>query len=792
MRIAIFDGILETHLASSLERALVRRGHSVLNTGKVGQGFEFPKAGADLSHLHEAISRVLAHDPEWVIVMRPASLPPQLLRRLKSGGANLAVWLSDDPVLFHLTYAPLLESYDLVLHCGTAEVLRHYETFFGRPTGVNFPFWTDHQAFPYVWGTEEAESTAVFLGNVHDQVRRKRYFSLARMHADVRIHGNVGTDYLNLGGGYLDSDEEVVNAGARAKLAINIPQFFGDHRGLPTWFPGLDGLGFFEYPSRVVQYIAMGLPVISIIAGQPKFESLPEMRVVEDVSAADRVISQLLEGELPEVSRQSEERFARHFSADARVLAFESLVTDDSWRSLDAVERNLWFTQFDGRDAVPDTPPVARERVNVSAPVDLGRVIVLGRDGDRPTSRVAVTIRALARMGADVIAVDAAQAGDLEDLGVTADGLVVCGVPLSHLVPTSLPESAWRVVIDDSSHLPQNIAPLLPHLDAIGVRDPHLHAQLSAAGHEGVLFCPPSVDAHYLDLVANVVDVAPVVRTWASKETDSRFAPAFNSDIVDPVASIQRYSDLWGTELEELARSSRARVGVVGFVGDRTAPMIDEITPFAAAAADVVVIPRVALASAVEPYPSLALQVREQGELASKLRRLATSPSLRAVVSDDDLVSKLGAERILGSLVTVARRRRHLPVDGLRYPHGFAEQGMLSASHAVEPVTGGQVRRTLDLALSLGLGDWNDHLVEIMENDAVIHSEVAASSLRFILLAAPGRALGQLALRLRYVGQSAIAPAERLIHVCATGEMFAEHWGAAGIPPPHTQVWRRV
>ncbi len=795
MRIAIFDGILETHVGSSLERALVRRGHDVLNTGKVGQGFEYPREGADLSHLHHAISRVLSHDPDWVIVMRPASLPPELLRRIKSGGANLAVWLSDDPVLFHLTYAPLLEAYDLVLHCGTAEVLRHYEKFFGRPTGVNFPFWTDHQAFPYVWGLEEAESTAVFLGNVHDQVRRKRYFSLAKMEADVRIHGNVGTDYLNLGGAYLDSDAEVVNAGARAKLAINIPQFFGDHRGLPTWFPGLDKLGFFEYPSRVVQYIAMGLPVVSIIPGQPQFESLPEMRVVEDIPAADRVISQLLEGDLAEVSRQSEERFAKNFSADARVLAFESLVADDSWRTLDAVERNLWFTQFDGRDATAGSPPARPapvERVEVSAPLNLGRVLILGREGDRPTSRMAVTTRALTRLGAQVTALDVSQMGMLKEAGSTADGLVVCGGNLSHLVPESLAPSAWRGVIDDTSRSAQDVAPLMPLFDAIGMRDPHLHTQLSAAGHDGVVFCPPSVDAEYLELVAGVEDVVPVLRTWASKETDARFASAFTSDVVDPEIRIQRYSELWGMGLKELAEHSRARVGLIGFVGNRNSPLIDEITPFAAVAADVVVIPRVAVESSVAPYPSLALQVRERGELATKLRRLVDSPSLREVVANADLVDRLGAEQVLQRLVTTAIRRRERATDGLRYMPGLTEHGMVSPLQPVAPVPGGEAQRTLDLSISLAVGDYHDHLVDVLEDDSVTHSETAAPMLRLIVLAAPGGVLGRLALRLRYGGAAAIAPAETLIHVSTEGEVFTDEMVATGIRLPHAQVWRRV
>ena len=791
MRIAIFDGILETHVGSSLERAFVRRGHQVLNTGKVGQGFEFPTANSDVSHLHHAVSRVLEHDPDWVIVMRPASLPPRLLSRLRSGGAGLAVWLSDDPVLFHLSYAPLLESYDLVLHCGTADVLQHYEDFFGRPTGVNFPFWTDHDAFPYVWGSEAPESSAVFLGNVHDHVRRKRYFALGAMKTNVRIHGNVGTDYLGLSGGYLDSDAEVVNAGARAQVAINIPQFFKDHRGLPTWFPGLDQLGFFEYPSRVVQYIAMGLPVVSVIPGKPRFDSLPEMRVVEDMQEADETIAELLEGDLTTLSQASERRFAKHFSADARVLAFESLIEDDSWRSLDAVERNIWFTQFDGGSIVSPKPVEPTQRVELSETMQLGRVLVLGTDVDRPTSRLSVTARALSRLGAQVLLADGMDEQELEECAQDVAGLVVCGAHLTESVPDSLPVSAWRLVIDDTSHSASELAKLLASFDAVGVRDPKLYAVMSAAGHTRVVFCPPSVDGDFLDLLSEIDDVSPFVRTSASLDMDARFAPALNSDVVGSMECAENYRELSGLGLEELARRSRARIGVVSFSGKPGDPIVEELTPFVAAAADVVIIPRVVPEALIAPYPAFALQVRERGELATKLKRLEDSSSLRSMYSRSALPDALQAELALRTLILAALQGRS-GNDAFGYEAGLGLPGMVSAPSVVAPVEGGVAQRTLDLEVDVHDGRYADHIVEILEGDSVVHAEESSANMRFIVLAQPGRALAPLALRLRFIGSTSAAPAEDMVSVSVSGSAFTDNVFASGARQPGTNVWRRV
>lgn len=354
MRIALFDGILEQHVSASLHRALLRRGHTVMNTGKLAQGFKFVSDPSALAKIDAAIDEVYSFHPDAVFVFRPASLPMPQLLRLKAAGGKLIVWLSDDPVLWKLSYGPVIDHYDIVLHCGDASVLSFYEQRHGRATGVNFPFWSDSVAFPYSYRALQLESDALFLGNVGDRVRRQRYFDLAGLGLDLRIHGKTGDDYFGLAAGFLDSDSEIVDAGSRARLAINIPQLFEDHRGLDTWFDGLGALGSFQFPSRIVQYAAMGIPTVSLQPGTAQSSTVfPELRLVGSIRELKRESVDLLADEcaLKELSRAMHRRFLRSFSADSRVLALESLMVDDSWRRLDAGSRAQWFADFDGARA---------------------------------------------------------------------------------------------------------------------------------------------------------------------------------------------------------------------------------------------------------------------------------------------------------------------------------------------------------------------------------------------------------------------------------------------------------
>lgn len=372
MRVVLFDGIQEMHVINSLERAFVRRGHQVLSTGKLTSGYAYIESFTDRKIVEEAIGKTVAFKPDLIIVFRPSALPPQLLRRLRKIDSKIYVWLSDDPVLWNHTYKYSIPEYDMILHCGGEDILSFYEKKFGYSTGINFPFWTDNESFRFEYGASTPETDLVFLGNASDAIRRQRYYDLAKLEPSIRIHGKIEPDYFNLGGGYLDNDTEMNFVGASSRIAINIPQYFADHHGQTTWFDGLDKLGFFEIPSRIVQYAAMGLPVISIEPKHDSGSSFQSVIRVRDISECNVRAKELLNnGNLPEISQNTHNEFQRLFTATSRVMAIESLMEQDNWKMLDPRERSVWFREFEAEPEKSNNKNYNRTLPNESIDIEL-------------------------------------------------------------------------------------------------------------------------------------------------------------------------------------------------------------------------------------------------------------------------------------------------------------------------------------------------------------------------------------------------------------------------------------
>ncbi|OFK93710.1 hypothetical protein HMPREF2792_01385 [Corynebacterium sp. HMSC068H04] len=659
MRISIYDGILETHVASSLERALVARGHSVLNTGKIGHGFKFPTPGQDQTALEVAVRRVIDFDSDVCFVMRPASLPFSLLKKLKKQGITLVAWLSDDPVLFDLSYGPIVDSYDLVLHCGNVKVLEFYEEYFGRPTGVNFPFWTDHEAFPRVWGKAEPLVDLMFLGNVQDEVRRSRYFKLAGLTSSVRVHGNVGADYIGLSGGYLDGNNEVLLSGASTRAALNIPQFFRDHRGLETWFEGLGALGFFEYPSRVIQYMAMGIPTISVVPSDAVFRSYPEMLTASTIHEADEAFRELsASGGLADLSSRVGERFDRNFSAESRVLALEALLESDNWKQLDAAEREVWFTQFDGRSAVAEaaanTPREASEIVLKERNLEdlreqINEVIVLQEDGAAETSRSSVIVELLKRNGIKVNTLAASEETRL----LVPDPSRVCdtAVNVGRLLEAFSAQRSVLIVADTSAAITSTGANLLRDngIKTIGFESGHSsgtkviarmaefydlvitsnrrnYNYMASRGFENVHFLPALIHPDFARLVSEQHRKSSIIKVNKDQSTENVFAPAFTADMpLLAIDKIYHYEELEGATLSELAEYLTSEVALLTHSGTRNNPKISHLVPYILTAADWVFSNRVPDIDQIYPLDVATTLVGNPGELRAKLELLSAS-----------------------------------------------------------------------------------------------------------------------------------------------------------------------
>ncbi|MDK8346582.1 hypothetical protein QP868_06210 [Brevibacterium sp. UMB1308A] len=681
MRICIFDGILETHVGSSLERAFRKFGHETFNTGKIGSGFKFPKSYEDISHLEATVQKTIRFNPDVVFVMRPASLPHPLLEKLKLTGASLIAWFSDDPVLFDLSYGPILTEYDIVLHCGNERVLAFYEDIFGFATGVNFPFWTDHTAFPPVWGSRKPDTDLLFLGNVHDPVRRERYFALGDTDLDVRIHGNIGADYFGKSGGYLLTDLEVVNAASTTKLALNIPQFFKDHRGLETWFPGLDRLGYFEYPSRVVQYMAMGVPTISVVPGESRFETYPEMGIADDMQGAYDLATQwLVEGELEKRSQEVLQRFDKHFSADARVMAIEHLLEDDSWRRLDSRERSQWFEQFDASEcvhganvtgSVGERRPVISSSSSFTDPNGTGpsspkSVVVLAHGADESYSVASSVIESLEEQpnfATKVIQLERNLGLLTADPQKTVDNALVVGNDLID----NIKNAHWLIVVGKSIAITQAGA---ERLNALGVRTaifcdqsvsvwskvkrllegydgvltPNyaMYKQGVSHGYENIAFVPYFVRRSFHSALARHERRPSVVRVRETSKHEETMSPSIYNDAQFLTQEIIEYSDLEKLTFDELARTLKTELTFMTFAGTRSAPRITPLSPYVAVASKLMFSGRPASAESLHPYEEICYSAHDPGELKAKLIRIETSslpltpgdPAILEMISD--------------------------------------------------------------------------------------------------------------------------------------------------------------
>jgi len=270
MKIAIFDQILEIHVCNALTQALTSLGHVPFCTSKVWQGHSPPSKASDIDHIDAIVDNLIARKCDALFNFRACSLLPRHVAALRAAGVRTAVWLPDDPVLYQVSYKDIVDSYDLVLHCGDGSVLDFYDAK-GHKKGVNFPFWVDPTRFVGNRAACEPDASPsgackpwVFLGNLVGPVRGGRYAQLAVLHQGLDIWGKCNADPSGMHRGYLQTIDEVAGALTQYQVGINIPQFFRDYAGTSYDFDGLGGMGHFFIPSRVVQYAAAGLPVVCI------------------------------------------------------------------------------------------------------------------------------------------------------------------------------------------------------------------------------------------------------------------------------------------------------------------------------------------------------------------------------------------------------------------------------------------------------------------------------------------------------------------------------------------------
>ncbi|UNM97469.1 hypothetical protein MMG00_06405 [Ignatzschineria rhizosphaerae] len=329
MKVIIFDSILERHLGESLKRALEFLGHEVIFTDLILHGHSMVSSQKDIDFMWTEIKKVCEAGGDLFISFRPMNLLPEMVDYVSSKMLT-AIWLSDDPVLYKTCYSLVVNSYDIVLHCGYSDVMQFYENQ-GHPRGFNFPFWTDHISFPNVYQPKLADYDIIFLGNMNGQVRRKRYMELASLPFEKKIFGLLDSDPLGMHGGFIREGYlhtyKVSEVLSKAKIGVSIPQFFKEYDGLDYNFEELANLGYFQFPSRVIQYASSGLPIAAVGDYRMK-EAFPEIYVASDIKSLQGYIKNICEDYDYAVSESYNiySRFQKSFSAISRGLFLLDIV----------------------------------------------------------------------------------------------------------------------------------------------------------------------------------------------------------------------------------------------------------------------------------------------------------------------------------------------------------------------------------------------------------------------------------------------------------------------------------
>lgn len=412
MRIVLFEDLIEKHVRASLARALQARGHDVLAPPPFWRGWRLPSSPKDRAACQEALDVALAWRPDVLFNFRASALPAEDVARCRSAGVRTVVWLNDDAVLYASTYRHVVEAYDLVLNCGEAEVVDFYARRHGVH-GVNFPFFTDDTACPPA--TVPKAFDIAFLGHCFGDVRSRRYDIIAGLPGEKRIFGQIDSDPQNLGAGYERDHDVLMTRLSAARIGFSIPQLFQHYWGSELNFPGLARLGSFPVPSRVVQYAALGLPILTYGRATPP-PWFPEMAVGADGQSCATVASRLLasEDELRSVGAACRRRFELSYAAERRAAFLDWLIGRESVREHDVAARVSLYDTFDR--APPHRPSRRAERSDlevlraeapaIDTPVT-ARILSIGPRNAPLSSPLSAHLRALRALGHTVVHVEA-------------------------------------------------------------------------------------------------------------------------------------------------------------------------------------------------------------------------------------------------------------------------------------------------------------------------------------------------------------------------------------------------
>ena len=318
-----YGDLLSNHACVSLENALRRRGQEVFNVPRHEGIYRIrstPEEYAIASRLvQEAVER---HDINVLFNYRSAELPPATLKWLRDRGVKTFTWFQDDPLTYQVITRHAADHYDYTLHTGAADVLDLYERNQQTDTTTarfSFPFWTDREHFPYSFDPEHAKYQIGFLGHLNNIRKRDRYALLASLPFSSVMYGRLtrSTDYASIHGGQIFDYSLLPKALSTMQIALSIAQTFVGIEHDQFYYPEVESFREFFFPSRISQYAAAGMPIIS------KSERTIPIPSVITVASRGELIEQagyLLADpqRLLDKSQQTSLDFDKYLSADKR------------------------------------------------------------------------------------------------------------------------------------------------------------------------------------------------------------------------------------------------------------------------------------------------------------------------------------------------------------------------------------------------------------------------------------------------------------------------------------------
>ena len=344
MKIILFDEIQEVDVVDGLYHSLVSLNLEVKRTGRLGQGFKPLGFWQDKISIDNEVDKIINENYNVLFNFRPGSLSLVHLERLKKAGVYLVIWLSDDPVLYNHIYSQIIDSYNLVLHTGDKKILSFYDSKRHRP-GVIFPFWANDRIFDYAYEYVEDKYKYLFLGNITGEVKKNRYTFLEELYPDIIAFGKCENDSKNIFSHNISSAEDLLNSFSKAKIAINIPQFFMSYKGTEHFFPEMGDMDHFVLPSRTIQYAAFGLPIVSL-GVKGKNLHFPEINNIYEIQDLIRNKKYNDTEFLISTSIATRKRFEKSFTAISRARYLIEMIKNDNIQKFSLHEREFLYAEF--------------------------------------------------------------------------------------------------------------------------------------------------------------------------------------------------------------------------------------------------------------------------------------------------------------------------------------------------------------------------------------------------------------------------------------------------------------